>query len=61
MSQVSPLIELHFRVQENRKSQFSKEDIANMIRELLPYEEQCFDDISESEGLTYRGMFNTNL
>ena len=49
MSRISPLIELYLRVDESRIKSFSKEDIYDIIREILPYEREMFNEAFESE------------
>ena len=61
MARVSPLAELYLRLGESRKESFSKEDVTDIIREILPYEKDCFNEAFEAEDGMYDTMFNTDL
>ena len=61
MARVSPLAELYLRLGESRKESFSKDDVIHIIREILPYEKDCFNEAFEAEDGMYDTMFNTNI
>jgi len=49
MSRISPLAELYLRINDSRIKSFSKDDIIDIIREILPYEREMFNEAFESE------------
>lgn len=55
---VSPLAELFLRLGETRGDSFSREQVRDMIRDLIDYEEECFNDAKSG---SYRKMFSRRV
>jgi hypothetical protein len=61
MARVSPLAELALRVSNSKKENFTKDEIYNLIHDVIPYEMDSFNEAFESKDESYFGMFTKEV
>ena len=61
MARVSQLAELLLQVSESKKKTFTKEDIYTLIRGVVDYEIDSFDEAFQSNDGSYFTMFTDNV
>jgi hypothetical protein len=61
MARVSPLSELVLRVSESKKKTFTKEEIYDLIKNIVDYEIDSFDEAFQSNNGSYFSMFSKDV
>jgi hypothetical protein len=61
MARVSPLAELILRVSESKKETFTKDDIYDLVKSIVDYEIDSFDEAFQSNNGSYSTMFSKNI